>query len=294
MKNMRVPSVSYGMIGSIGFFLVLLVILYYIYTFLYTSGSAQSSMNIVPSNVLDKTQVKNSSTVRCDAVTSIGTSAAQVTESAVAQITNAKGLTTGGQYSVTMWVSVYSTTPSTSGMGTLQLLDITSANKTLLFIGLQPLNGTLVIRQSTTNEKDGTTSPYGPSSSTPGTSPVTTSDKCDILNGIEYQRWVLIGVVANGRTLDVYIDGKLSRSCVYLALNDLGVSTGAGQITVGRKTSTSGTINGQYSSTDYYNYALTPDIMWNIYQNGPATASSSSFLSGMFNTNIDLSMGTSS
>jgi hypothetical protein len=183
MKNMRVPSVSYGMIGSIGFFLVLLVILYYIYTFLYTSGSAQSSMNIVPSNVLDKTQVKNSSTVRCDAVTSIGTSAAQVTESAVAQIT--------------MWVSVYSTTPSTSGMGTLQLLDITSANKTLLFIGLQPLNGTLVIRQSTTNEKDGTTSPYGPSSSTPGTSPVTTSDKCDILNGIDYQRWVLIGVVAS-------------------------------------------------------------------------------------------------
>lgn len=289
MRNIRGPSISYGMIGSIGFFILLLIILYYIYTFLYTSASTQSSINIVPSKVLDQTQVKNASTVRCDAVTSIGT-----TESAVAQITKATGLTTGGQYSVTMWVSVYGTTPSLSGTDTLQLLDITSSNKTLLYIGLKPINGTLIIRQSTTNEKDGTTGTYGPSTPVPGASPVTTSDKCDILNGIEYQRWILVGVVANGRTLDVYIDGKLSRSCVYLALNDLGVTTGTGQITVGRKTATSGAINGMFSATDYYNYALTPDVMWNIYQNGPSSASTSSVLSGLFNTNIDLSMGTSS
>ena len=291
LKNMKVPTVSSGMISGVVFFLVILIVLYYGYTFLYSSQGVQSSLNIVPGKVLDSTKLKSGGVIRCDAAKSLAGG-----DSAVAQFPGATGLTSGGQYSVTMWLSVYSTSLENSpNQATIPLLDITAPGKnTLLFIGLTPTNGTLVVNQGTGEAEDGTVGVRGMSSAAGGTSQFTGSDRCNIVNGIEYQRWILVGVVSNGRTLDVYIDGKLSRSCVYKGLNSLGVgvTNGTADITVGRQNASTGAINGVFSTCDYYNYALTPDIMWSIYQNGPATSSSSSFFSSMFNTNIDLSMGT--
>jgi hypothetical protein len=293
-KNMKMPTVSSGMIGGGVFFVIILIAIYYLYIFLYTSATVQASLNIIPSRVLDTTKLKNGGVIRCDAAkaSTIGS------DLAVAEFANATGLTSGGQYTVTMWLSVYSTSPQTAGSATIPLLDITATGKnTLLFIGLMPTNGTLVVNQGTGDAMDGTVGPFG-MSPTPatGTSPYTSSDKCNIVNGIEYQRWILIGVVASGTTLDVYIDGKLSRSCVYKGMNSLGagVTDGKATITVGRQSSAknTGTLNGVFSTTEYYNYALTPDIMWSIYQNGPATASSAGMFSSLFDTNIDLSMGT--
>lgn len=290
LKNLKGPTVSSGMIGGVIFFIVILIVLYYVYTFLYSSGSSQSSLNMIPSNVLDTKSLTNGGVIRCDAAVAMG----GTTDFAVAHKAGATGLTSGGQYTVTMWLSVYSTTPQTSGTATIPLLDITSSAKTLLFVGLTPTNGTLVVHQGTGDSSDGTVGLFGMASPT-GTpsSTYTPSDRCNIVNGIEYQRWVLLGIVANGRTLDVYIDGKLSRSCVYKGLNDLGVTNGTASLTVGRQNGTTGKINGVFSTTDYFNYALTPDVMWSIYQNGPATSSTGGFFASMFNTNIDLSMGTS-
>ena len=294
-KNMRMPTVSSGMIGGVAFFIVLLIALYYMYTFLYSSATVQSSLNIIPSHVIDTKQLKNGGVIRCDAAAKTSGS-----DFAVAEFPNASGLTSGGQYSVTMWLSIYSTSPQTAGMQTIPLLDITATGQnTLLFIGLTPTNGTLVVNQGTGDPADGIVTTVGMTTPASGSSPYTATDKCNIVNGIEYQRWVLIGVVASGTTLDVYIDGKLSRSCVYKGINSLGASVtdGKANITVGRQSLTkrTGSLNGVFSTTDYYNYAITPDIMWNIYQNGPATGSSgSSFFASMFNTNIDLSMGTAS
>jgi len=287
--NMRTGSTrSTGMMGGVIFFIVIIIILYYMYTFFYNSGATQSSINIVPSNVLEKSKLISSGSIRCDSTKKIPGG-----DSAVAQVTTA-GLTSGGQYTVTMWLSVSSTTPESAGTGVIPLLDITSSVKTQLFIGLAPTNGTLVITQGTGDpSNDGQANFYGNSSQ--GSSSVNSSDdKCNIVNGIEYQRWILIAVTANGRTLDVYVDGKLSRSCVYKGLNDLGVATGNGSITVGRNNSSTGIINGVFSTTEYYNYALTPDIIWGIYQNGPALTNTSSFLANLFSTNIDLSFGTAS
>lgn len=300
LKNMKMPTVSSGMIGGVVFFIVIMVVLYYVYMFLYSSGGVQSSINIIPSGVLDKAKLKNGGVIRCDAHMSIGgssspSSGSSTGDQAVARVVDATGLTSGGQYTVTMWVSVYSTTPQTAGVGTIPLLDITSTGQnTLLFVGLTPVNGTLVVHQGTGDSSDGTVGPFGMtgSASASPSSTYTSTDKCNIVNGIEYQRWILVGIVGNGRTLDVYIDGKLSRSCVYKGLNDLGATDGKANITVGRKNATAGTINGVFSTTEYYNYALTPDIMWGIYQSGPSITTTGNFFANMFNTNIDLSMGT--
>jgi hypothetical protein len=286
---MRISTVSSGMLWGVVFFVAFVIILYYIYEFLYSSGGVQSSINIIPEGVLDKTKIKSGGIVRCDSAVELDNG-----DSAVAQLVNAQGLSSGGQYSVSMWLSVYSTNPETSGTGTIPLLDITGTSaKTLLFIGLMPTNGTLVVHQGTTDEThDGTVGVFGMTTSPSGSGPYSGTDKCNIVNGIEYQRWILINVVSNGRTLDVYIDGKLSRSCVYTGMNHLGVSTGKGTLTVGRQNATHGPINGVFSTTDYYNYALTPDIIWGIYQTGPSSTTSGNFLSTLFNTNIDLSLGT--
>ena len=310
LKNLKGPTVSSGMIGGVVFFIVILIVLYYVYSFLYSSGGTESSINVIPNAVLDKTKLLNGGVVRYTSTAAAASGAA--TSSAVAQAANQTGLTSGGQYSVTMWLSVYGATNPTNGQDAMHLLDISSVAGTQLFVGLRA-DGTLSVRQGTNVAEDDAPNNMGvmgnkwsmtpsasasasasatPSASASTASTFTRNDKCDILNAIEYQRWVLIGVVSNGRTLDVYIDGKLSRSCVYKGLNALGVDSGKGTITVGRQAAGGGSINGVLSTTDYFNYALTPDLVWSIYQNGPATASTGSFFNSMFNTNIDLSMGT--
>jgi hypothetical protein len=283
-----VSARSSGMIGGIVFFIVIMLVLYYVYNYLYGStSSSNASISIIPAHVLDPKKL-SSGVIRCDAAVELSGSS----DSAVAQIAGT-GLSSGGQYSVTMWISVGSTTPERSGTGTIPLLDISSSAKTLLFIGLTPTNGTLIVNQGTGDTTDGNVGVYGMNQAS-GTSPYSATDRCNIVNGIEYQRWILIAVVGNGRTLDVYIDGKLSRSCVYKGLNDLGVNTGNGMLTVGRQNETTGVINGVFSSVDYFNYSLTPDLIWSIYQSGPATTTSSSIMNKLFSTNLDLSFGMSS
>jgi hypothetical protein len=113
----------------------------------------------------------------------------------------------------------------------------------------------------------------------------TGNDRCDIVNGIEYQRWVLITTVANGRTLDVYIDGKLARSCVYKA----GYMGGNGTATAYVGLDNDDKLKGYFSLINYYQYALSPEEVWRTYQTGPSGPFSlSQYFSSFFNINITL------
>jgi hypothetical protein len=204
-----------------------------------------------------------------------------------------KGFTNAGQYSISLWVYVIDTKSSTGSQSKLcNLLEINSGDrftgqntnrgKTLLYIGLNPKNAALVVRQSTMDltpeslidntlaQPDAT----HPSKKYPLSSLInsynsgsryTGNDRCDIVNGIEYQRWVLITTVANGRTLDVYIDGKLARSCVYQAgyLGGNGTATGYVGLDNDEK------LKGYFSYINYYQYALSPEEVWRTYQTGP-------------------------
>jgi hypothetical protein len=112
-----------------------------------------------------------------------------------------------------------------------------------------------------------------------------TDNRCDIINGIEYQRWVLITTVANGRTLDVYVDGKLARSCVYKSAFALGSSTGTGTVYFGA--GNGGKLKGFFSNGLFYNYALDPAAVWALYQAGPGTGFSiSKFFSNLVSVDV--------
>jgi hypothetical protein len=86
------------------------------------------------------------------------------------------------------------------------------------------------------------------------------NEGCDIKN-IPLQKWVHITYVLNNRTVDIYIDGKLERSCVLRGvpkLNDEPV-----------RVCDNGGYFGKISNLVYFRYALKPDEVYKIYASGP-------------------------
>jgi len=276
-------------------FIAIVIALYYLYNFLYGSNLAKSSVSI-----LDGTPSMAKATVNVSTVTGTGQAVS---------MTNLTGILDGGQYSASMWVYVSDTKGFTAvgGAPLAHLLEIsnsrfdaTAPGKTLVFVGLNPVNGSLVVRQSSSDPTEVIDNTMGTGGMTTSTKyPLSTlissynsdtkfsntDDRCDIINGIEYQRWILISVVANSRTLDVYIDGKLARSCVYKGGFALGSTAGTAQAIVGYNNNSK--LKGFFSAGNFYNYALTPDQVWANYQAGPGGQFSfTDFFKNLFNVNI--------
>jgi len=86
-------------------------------------------------------------------------------------------------------------------------------------------------------------------------------NECDVLQ-IDMQRWVNIVVSVNGMSCDVYLDGKLVRSCVLD--NYYNVDT---DYTL--KMLDNGGFGGYISTTQMYGQALSPDIVYQNYMAGP-------------------------
>jgi len=90
---------------------------------------------------------------------------------------------------------------------------------------------------------------------------------CD-LPAIDLQKWVCVAVAVNGKTVDVYIDGKLARSCVLPALYKVdGGGYTADLLDYGG-------FGGYVNSIQMYNYALNPNAVYNLYMGGPSPITS--------------------
>jgi hypothetical protein len=98
------------------------------------------------------------------------------------------------------------------------------------------------------------------------------SPQCD-LDSIDLQRWINITMSVNGKIVDVYMDGKLSRSCVLpdivMASND-----GVQKLTFGGPDGFAGFFGKVY----FADKALTPDRIYGLYQSGPYAGIDSGFL----------------
>ena len=95
------------------------------------------------------------------------------------------------------------------------------------------------------------------------TSAVSGVESCDIQN-IPLMSWVNITYVLNNRTVNIYINGLLERSCalqgIPLIANDpMYITSG----------SPNAGFYGKIGKTVYYTYALLPNDVSNIYQQGP-------------------------
>ena len=82
-----------------------------------------------------------------------------------------------------------------------------------------------------------------------------------IIQNFPLQKWVNLIVSLNNRTLDVYLNGKLTRTCVLPAPAD--VST-----TANVKLTPNGGFTGRTSNLEYFSGALNPQEAYNIYKKG--------------------------
>jgi len=96
----------------------------------------------------------------------------------------------------------------------------------------------------------------------PYTDASTDFKKCDI-ESIDLQKWVNIVAVLTGRSIDIYIDGKLSRTC----LLD-GLFKADGDVPTLRLGGPTG-FGGIIGMTRAANFAYSPDRIYSYYQEGP-------------------------
>lgn len=103
------------------------------------------------------------------------------------------------------------------------------------------------------------------------TSPTSVVHNCKISN-IPLQKWVCLVLSMYGRTMDVYLDGKLVRTCplpgVAKACNNVPIAV-----------TPAGGFSGYTAAFQYYNNASNPQDAYNIYRKGFG----SNALSNVFN-----------
>jgi hypothetical protein len=88
------------------------------------------------------------------------------------------------------------------------------------------------------------------------------SPLCD-LPQIDLQRWINLTISVNGKTVDVYYDGKLARSCVLPSLYKVDAGGYSANLLA------YGGFGGQISTTTMYDSALNPEQVYKNYMAGP-------------------------
>ena len=93
------------------------------------------------------------------------------------------------------------------------------------------------------------------------------------IENINLQKWVCITFTMSGRTIDVYLNGKLVKSTPLNVVANLDLFDGTEDIKI---TEGKG-FGGFISKVGYYPYFITPSKAWSIYKQGLGN----SFLSGL-------------
>ena len=203
-------------------------------------------------------------------------------------------LFTGGECTLAFWLYVSDWEVRSGRMKHVITLKGAKSQNNSIVIGIYPYENKLMIRVDTAGT--GTPSSTGAAAaSVVATSGTVYTDVTaytnlfgpsnkgagDFMNTVNYpvcdlpefdlQRWVHVNVVVNGRVCDVYLDGKLSRSCMLdnvirfpKAVGSSGISLDACQF---------GGFGGALSKVQLFSYAVTPDRAWNMYQAGPTLKS---------------------
>ena len=110
------------------------------------------------------------------------------------------------------------------------------------------------------------------------------SHMCD-LPEIELQRWVNITVCVNGKTVDIYTNGKLSRSCILPTYYKVDLNGYKAQLLK------YGGFGGQIANTKLYSTSLNPDIVYKNYMVGPEPIGSiTEWLSSILLPKVDISI----
>ena len=253
------------------FIVLSMLALYYLYRYLYTSANTTATV-LIPS---ERAAITAPSTPPKGPIPS-----------------------EGGEFSVNTWIYVNSYNKNRNTRK--HIFEIQGQYFSTLLIALGAFKNTLTVRTHTNDivqgfadgseggsdggsEHDSSDTPT--STSTPNTekvgsllksevkalfSPLAMDDElldtplmCDIPE-IDLQRWTMITVVLSGRTIDVYIDGKLTRSCVSKSYFKVDPTAPVFNIT------DRGGFDGYIGNTAVGSYSMSPDEIYRMYMSGPS------------------------
>jgi hypothetical protein len=182
---------------------------------------------------------------------------------------NVPGIYPGGEFSVSTWIYINNWSKN-NGKNKIFLTlsggDTSSAKYKTLVMYLGKTTNKLGVRVS-----------YGDTSNLlndaemikirAGTTPYTDESgdfkKCDIEH-VNLQRWVNITTAVSGRTIDIYIDGKLSRSCVLEGMYKVDIGNDP-TLELGGPDG----FGGYIGQTRVANFAYSPDQVYKHYLSGP-------------------------
>lgn len=99
-----------------------------------------------------------------------------------------------------------------------------------------------------------------PNTDVPGSGSATQTFNCTVKN-VPIQSWVNALISVNSRTLDVYLDGKLVKTCVMP-----GVAKVSGNVPV--VITPNGGFSGFTSNIEFWPHSSNPQDAWNIYRKG--------------------------
>jgi hypothetical protein len=245
-----------GSLGGIVFAILVLVALYYLYQYLYGNNGLEGKTlvtSIKPANP-DKPLI-----FLADALPAVYE---------------------GGEFSLNTWIYINDFAINRGRNKAVLLLGGSSFATLAIYLG--PYKNSLNVRVHTKNGDStvaGNTA-LGPNSSTgpddlsttslttlfggtqTDTSLTDTSRPCDI-PAVDMQRWIQVTVCLNNKTCDVYLDGKLARSCVLPSFYRVDKSNFALTMVP------YGGFGGFVSNSSVYNYALNPELVWRLYMAGP-------------------------
>jgi len=184
------------------------------------------------------------------------------------------GLFEGGEFTVSTWIYVNNWSYHLNRNKAILLVGGPNFDTIRIYLGATKPK--LKIRFHTKDSSTVTTTTQSPTEALSRatrsglfTTPQTDSGLLDVsticdLPEIDLQRWVHLVVAVNGRTVDVYMDGKLSRSCVLPANFKVDPSGYSATMLA------YGGFGGQISNTTMYDAALNPEAVYKNYMQGPA------------------------
>ncbi len=249
------------LVGGLVILIVAAVLLYYLYDYLFNVTQIKKKADIITNPIA----------VSDTSLTFIYPSDKQ------AGINLNNYIYTGGEMTLSFWI--YVTGFPTAGLSKKHVLHLgtaeSGATSPTLVVSLgSGQNNALFIKVNDGSETITDLNTYMAST---GSTDLNTP--CNILN-FEFGRWVNVSIVLNNNLCDVYLDGKLARSCVlkgqYQVSNASGTTnklylakTKFGEGSTAVLTDWKGSLSG----VAFYNYAISPDEAYRIYMAGPSGAS---------------------
>jgi hypothetical protein len=256
MERLETALPGVGMIGKILFPILAIVALYYLYQFLFG-----------PSDLMGKDILNGGIKANPDKPLTI-------------QGAELPPLLEGGEYSVNFWIYVDDYGYNLGrNKPILSLGDFDQFLTLIVFLG--PYKNSLNVRVHTQGAGEGAVAKGSPTPSPADnadnlskanlenlfgnlqqdTGLLNTTRMCDIPS-IDLQKWIQVTITLNTKICDVYIDGKLARSCILPSF--FRVSPSYSLRLCDRKG-----FGGYVANASAYNYALNPEQIWKLYMSGP-------------------------